>query len=49
MQDMDFDRIAPDDSTYGANAIPAHWLEALAHGDMIRDFADRIFELRPLS
>ena len=34
---------------YGANAIPAHWLEALAHGDMIRDFADRIFELRPLS
>ena len=34
---------------YGASAIPAHWLEALAHGDMIREFADRIFELRPLS
>ena len=34
---------------YGASAIPAHWLEALAHRELITGFADRIFELRPLS
>ena len=32
---------------YGASQIPAHWLEALAHRNLISDFADQLFDLRP--
>ncbi len=32
---------------YGASGIPGHWIDALAHRDLIIDFADRLFDLRP--
>ena len=34
---------------YGASKIPRNWLNTLAHRDLIIDFADRIYDLRPLS
>ena len=34
---------------YGAIEIPVHWVDILAHRNMITDFADRLFDLRPLS
>ena len=34
---------------YGASRIPRSWVNALAHRDLIIDFADRIYDLRPLS
>ena len=32
---------------YGASGIPKRWVSVLAHKDMIVDFADRIYDLRP--
>lgn len=32
---------------YGASEIPAHWVTMLAHRDLITDFADQLFDLRP--
>ena len=32
---------------YGASEIPAHWVDALAHRNLITDFADQLFDLRP--
>ena len=34
---------------YGASRIPRSWVNALAHRDLIIDFADRIYDSRPLS
>ncbi|CAI8003393.1 ADP-ribosylarginine hydrolase Tri1 [Geodia barretti] len=34
---------------YGAHTIPQKWLNTLAHRDLIIDFADRLYDLRPLS
>lgn len=34
---------------YGASGIPVHWIDILTHRNMIIDFADRLFDLRPLS
>ena len=33
---------------YGASEIPERWIEALAHRNLITDFADRLYDLRPL-
>ena len=33
---------------YGASAIPSHWIEVLAHRNLITDFADQLYDLRPL-
>ncbi|CAI8039412.1 ADP-ribosylarginine hydrolase Tri1 [Geodia barretti] len=34
---------------YGASRIPRDWVNALARRDMIIDFADQLYDLRPLS
>ena len=34
---------------YCQSGIPAHWIEMLAHRNLIIDFADRLYDLRPLS
>jgi ADP-ribosylglycohydrolase len=34
---------------YGAHTIPRQWLNSLAHRDLIIDYADRIYDLRPLA
>lgn len=33
---------------YGASEIPSHWIDVLAHRNLITDFADRLYDLRPL-
>ena len=33
---------------YGANHIPARWTDVLVQKDMILDFADRLYDLRPV-
>ena len=33
---------------YGASEIPERWIEALAHRNLITDFADQLYDLRPL-
>ena len=34
---------------YGESGIPRHWIDVLAHRRLIIDFADQLYELRPLS
>ena len=34
---------------YGANGIPRHWINVLAHKDMIVNYADQLYDLKPLS
>ena len=34
---------------YGQSGIPFHWVDALAHRNLIIDFADQLHDLRPLS
>ncbi len=34
---------------YGANAIPRNWVSVLARRNLIVDFADQIYDLRPLA
>ena len=34
---------------YGANEIPTRWVNALARKDLIMDYADQLYRLRPLS
>ena len=34
---------------YGQRGIPPHWVDLLSHRDLIIDFADRLYDLRPLS
>ena len=34
---------------YGQSGIPRHWVDTLAQRDLIIDFADRLYDLRPLS
>ena len=34
---------------YGQSGIPTHWVDMLAHRNLIVDFADQLYDLRPLS
>ncbi len=34
---------------YGQSGIPRHWVDMLSHRDLIIDFADRLYDLRPVS
>ena len=34
---------------YGQSGIPRHWVDTLAQRDLIIDYADRLYDLRPLS
>ncbi len=34
---------------YGASEIPSHWIDVLVHRNLITDFADQLYDSRPLS